>query len=34
MPSRAEVADFIKRVNPNAKGGAWLDARLWRELPA
>lgn len=27
------LADYIKRIDPNGKGGALLDGKLWREMP-
>jgi len=31
--SRMKLADFIKNIDPHAKGGAFLDGRLWRDMP-
>jgi protein gp37 len=32
-PLGESIATYIKRVDPNGKGGALLDGRLWREMP-
>jgi protein gp37 len=32
-PAGEKVADFIKRVDSNGKGGALLDGKLWRQFP-
>lgn len=33
VPLGATLSDYIKRVDPNGKGGALLDGKLWREMP-